>query len=120
MHVQRNSCDLADSFVPHTLSFSLLSKSHPCGTHSPPPLHVRPDPAAREKTALTHALARCADQYKESQNSRGGANTSDANLASKSRPEGAAVAGNETKVLSTSSGTDVLLKQLQRLGRNRY
>ena len=41
MHVQQHSCDLADSFVPHTRLFPLLSSSVPCMTNSPPRLHVR-------------------------------------------------------------------------------
>ena len=45
----------------------------------------RPDPAACEKTALIHALARCADRYKAWQNTGGGADNSDAILASNSR-----------------------------------
>ena len=46
-HVQRNSCDFADSVVPRTRSFSIHSSSLPCMTNPPPPFHVRVTPEFR-------------------------------------------------------------------------
>ena len=77
VHVERKSCDFADSSVPHTPSCYFLSRSLPWVTNSPLPLHVRLDPVALDKTAFLHDLARCADHSKACQNSGGGANNSD-------------------------------------------